>query len=368
MADFNSNETNTATKYKGGAVKLNDLTEFTQGMSTMIGTGMPVLESIETVLEQSDPVKQKHLCFALQDIIAQIRDGNSLAEAFSSHPKVFSKLYCAMVKVGEHGGVLDVMLNKLATFLENAQKLRSKIKSAMMYPCMVILFAAVLVSVMVLVIVPKFVAIYADFHAQLPLPTLILINVSDFIRGEWYVVLPSFIAFIVVLRLFFKSNVGHRIWDTWRIKVPIFGPLAHMICLERFTSVFAEMQRSGIPILELLDVVGDTAGNCVIQDAIKVVAADITEGSTLSQALKKHPVFPLMLVRVIATGEKAGKTDEIFDKVAKTWRDRVENKLAALTSIIEPLLIIFIGSVIGAVVAALYLPVFKMSDILFQQH
>ena len=213
--------------------------------------------------------------------------------------------------------------------------------------------------------VPVFASIYSGMNAKLPAPTQILVNASDFIRGEWYVALMGAAAVIFAIKAFFKSMFGNRLYDRLRIKAPIFGALAHKICLVRFTGTYAQLLRSGVPVLEILKVVGDTAGNCVIQDAVKVVAFDIEQGSSLSNALAKHPVFPPQLIQMVGSGEETGRIAEMFDKLSSSWNMRVETALNGLASMIEPLMMVLIGGLVGSIMIALYMPIFGMSDALF---
>jgi type IV pilus assembly protein PilC len=271
-----------------------------------------------------------------------------------------------MVKAGEHGGLLAEILDRLAGFLEASARLRKKVKSAMTYPVIVLCIAFAITTFLIVRVVPIFGEIFKDFGAKLPAPTQFLIDISDFVRGNWY-----FIALIIGgtffgLRFFLRSKRGRQLSDRWKLKLPIFGPLVHKICMSRFSRTFAQLIRSGVPILEVLDIVGGSSGNHVIETSIRTVSEDVEKGDNLSVALSKKKIFPPMLLRMVAAGEATGKIDTMLEKMADFWDEEIEAMLDALTSLIEPLLIVFLGVIVGGIVIAMFLPIFKLNEVVSQ--
>jgi type IV pilus assembly protein PilC len=295
-----------------------------------------------------------------------VQQGDSFFEAISKHPKIFSRLYISMVKAGESGGLLAEILDRLASFLESAARLKKKIKSAMTYPVIVICIAVAITTFLIVKVVPIFGDIFADFGANLPAPTQFLLDLSAFIRGHWYYILGGAVGTWYGVRAFVRSERGSQIWDRWKLKLPIFGPLVHKICMTRFARTFAQLIRSGVPILEVMDIVGETSGNYVVAQSIKSVGADVEKGDHLATSLARQPVFPPMLVRMVSAGESTGKIDVMLEKMADFWDEEIEAILAALTSLIEPLLIVVLGVIVGGIVIAMFLPIFKLNDVVSQ--
>jgi type IV pilus assembly protein PilC len=269
-----------------------------------------------------------------------------------------------MVDAGEKGGLLAEILARLATFLENTARLRKKVKSAMMYPA-VVTFVAITITIFLLVkVVPVFGEIFSGFGAKLPAPTQFLINLSDWLKHNLFYLIPAAGFVIYGWLAYIKTKQGREFWDRTRIKLPIFGHIAHKICLARFTRTLASLIRSGVPILEVLSIVANTCGNIVMEKAIRVAMTDIEKGDGISNALSKHPVFPTMIIRMMTAGEQTGKIDSMLERIADFLDEEIETVLAGLTSLIEPLLIVFLGVVVGGIVICMFLPIFKMSDII----
>src|SRR5205807_2170646 len=241
----------------------------------------------------------------------------------------------SMVKAGETGGLLAEILDRLAGFLEASARLRKKVKSAMTYPVIVIIIAFAITTFLIVRVVPVFGEIFADFGAKLPAPTQFLIDLSNFVRGEWYVLFGGLAGVIFGVRAFLRSKRGKQIWDKWKLKLPVFGPLIHKICMSRFARTFAQLIRSGVPILEVLDIVGGSAGNHVIEQSIKSISEDVEKGDNLSVAMSKKSIFPPMLLRMVSAGEATGKIDNMLEKMADFWDEEIEAMLDALTSLIE---------------------------------
>jgi type IV pilus assembly protein PilC len=268
-----------------------------------------------------------------------------------------------MVKAGESGGLLAEILDRLASFLEAAARLKKKVKSAMTYPVIVIVIAIAITTFLIVRVVPVFGEIFADFGAQLPGPTQFLLDLSAFVRNQWYFLLGGIGGAIFGARTFVRTERGRQLWDQWKLKLPIFGPLVHKICMTRFARTFAQLIRSGVPILEVMDIVGDTAGNYMVEVAILRVKGDIEKGDHMANALAREPIFPPMLVRMVSAGEATGKIDAMLEKMADFWDEEIEAILDALTSLIEPLLIVFLGVIVGGIVIAMFLPIFKLNDV-----
>ena len=346
-----------------GKVNETDVVLFTRQLATMVDAGLPLVTALTGLYEQCDPKRQTGLRYVIGDLSAQVQQGSSFYEAVQKHPKVFNRLYASMVKAGESGGLLAEILDRLAAFLEAAARLRKKVKSAMTYPLIVICIAICITTFLIVKVVPVFAQIFADFGSKLPAPTQFLVDLSDFIRGEWYFLVLGIGGTIYGIRYFLETKTGSEWWDKWKLKLPIFGPLIHKISMTRFSRTFAQLIRSGVPILEVMEIVGETSGNSVIAKAIVSVSSDVEKGDHLTSAMSKQPIFPPMLLRMIAAGEATGKIDVMLEKMADFWDEEIEAVLDALTSLIEPLLIVVLGLVVGGIVIAMFLPIFKLNDV-----
>ena len=351
---------------KNGTVKETDTVLFTRQLATMIEAGISLVQALTALYEQCDPKRQRNLRNIISDVTSRVQGGDTFHEAIAKHPRVFNNLYVSMVKAGEHGGLLAEILDRLAGFLESTARLRKKVKSAMTYPVIVICIAFAITTFLIVKVVPIFGEIFKDFGAKLPAPTQFLIDVSDFIRGNWYILVLAIGGTIFGIRYFLRSKRGKQLSDKWKLKLPVFGPLVHKICMSRFSRTFAQLIRSGVPILEVLDIVGGSSGNHVIETSIKTVSQDIEKGDNLSVALSKKKIFPPMLLRMVAAGEATGKVDTMLEKMADFWDEEIEAMLDAMTSLIEPLLIVFLGVIVGGIVIAMFLPIFKLNEIVSQ--
>jgi type IV pilus assembly protein PilC len=302
----------------------------------------------------------------VSDVTTRVQGGETFNEAIAKHPRVFNRLFVSMVKAGETGGLLAEILERLAGFLEASARLRKKVKSAMTYPVIVVCIAFAITTFLIVRVVPIFGEIFKDFGAKLPAPTQFLIDVSDFVRGEWYFLVVGIVSVIFGVRTFVRSPKGKQLWDKWKLKLPVFGPLIHKIAMSRFARTFAQLTRSGVPILEVIDIVGGSAGNDVIEKGIQSLGEDVEKGDNLSVAMSKKPIFPPMLLRMVAAGEATGKIDSMLEKMADFWDEEIEAMLDALTSLIEPLLIVFLGVIVGGIVIAMFLPIFKLNEVVSQ--
>ena len=354
------------TRKKAWSVKETDLVLFTRQLSTMIEAGISLVQALTALYDQCDPKRQKSLRHIISDVTTRVQGGETFHESIAKHPRVFDRLFVSMVKAGEHGGLLAEILDRLAGFLEASARLRKKVKSAMTYPVIVICIAFLITTFLIVKVVPIFGEIFKDFGSKLPAPTQFLIDLSDFMRGEWYFLIGGAFALFFGLRTFLRSTGGKQLWDRWKLKLPIFGPLIHKICMSRFARTFAQLIRSGVPILEVLDIVGGASGNHVVETSIKGVGEDVEKGDNLSVALSKKAIFPPMMLRMVAAGEATGKIDTMLEKMADFWDEEVEAMLDALTSLIEPLLIVFLGVIVGGIVIAMFLPIFKLNEVVSQ--
>ena len=356
----------TKTRKKTWTVKETDLVLFTRQLSTMIEAGISLVQALTALYDQCDPKRQKSLRHIISDVTTRVQGGETFHESIAKHPRVFDRLFVSMVKAGEHGGLLAEILDRLAGFLEASARLRKKVKSAMTYPVIVICIAFAITTFLIVKVVPIFGEIFKDFGSKLPAPTQFLIDVSDFMRGEWYFLIGGAVGIVFGTRTFLRSTRGKQIWDKWKLKLPVFGPLIHKICMSRFARTFAQLIRSGVPILEVLDIVGGASGNHVVEMSIRGVSSDVEKGDNLSVALSKKPIFPPMMLRMVAAGEATGKIDTMLEKMADFWDEEIEAMLDALTSLIEPLLIVFLGVIVGGIVIAMFLPIFKLNEVVSQ--
>jgi type IV pilus assembly protein PilC len=350
----------------GGKVALADLVIFTRQLATMVDAGLAMVQSLQALAEQSE---NKLMRAVIKDVTTRVEGGDSFSEALLKHPKVFNKLYCAMVSAGEKGGLLAEILARLATYQENTARLRKKVKSSMMYPTVVTFVAMSITTFLLTFVVPKFADIFKSFgnKVQLPAPTQYLMKFSDLLVHFFPIFLLGGGGLIGGWFYYIKTPNGRRFWDDRRIKLPVFGHIAHKICLARFASTFASLVRSGLPILEVLSIVQNTVGNVIMESAIQSSAEDIERGESISTALGKHPIFPSMIIRMMQAGEQTGKLDLMLERVAGFLDEEIETILSGLTSLIEPLLIVFLGVVVGGIVICMFLPIFKLSDLVSQK-
>lgn len=347
-------------KTSGGSVALQDLVIFTRQLATMIDAGLAMVQCLQALADQT---QNKVMRDVIKDICSRVEGGDSFSEALSKHPKVFAKLYVSMVSAGEKGGLLAEILARLATYLENTARLRKKVKSAMMYPTIVTVVAIVITTFLLIKVIPVFGEIYEGFGAKLPAPTQFLINLSKFVSSYFILIFLALGGMVYGWLHFIKTPGGRAFWDSRRIKLPIFGSIAHKICLARFSRTLSSLIRSGVPILEVLQIVSTTVGNVVMEKAIKQAMSDIERGEGISAALGKHPVFPNMIIRMCMAGEQTGKIDSMLERISDFLDEEIETTLSGLTSLIEPILIVFLGVVVGGMVICMFLPIFKLSEV-----
>jgi type IV pilus assembly protein PilC len=341
----------------GPKVKLKDVAVFSRQFATMIDSGLSLIRALAILADQTENPELSRVAAAVR---LDVERGASLSAAMSRHPKVFNHLYIAMVKSGEAGGVLDAVLLRLADTIEKQVELRRKIKSAMTYPIVVLVICTVIATAMLLLIVPQFKAIYADLGGTLPLPTRILITVSDILKKFFPIVLILGGIGFYFFRRWTRSPSGKPKWDAFKLRVPVFGALARKAALARFSRTLAALTRSGVSILEALDIVAETSGNEIVANAVRDTQGAVKRGDTLARPLEQHEVFPPMVVQMIAVGEETGALDEMLDKIADFYDQEVSATVDALTSLIEPLLICLMGVIVGGMIISLYMPMFNI--------
>jgi type IV pilus assembly protein PilC len=341
----------------GGGIKSKDIAIFTRQFSVMIDAGLPLVQCLEILgTQQANANFQKVLLAVRQDV----EGGSSLADAMKKHPAAFDDLYTNMIAAGEAGGILDTILKRLAVYIEKNVKLKSQVKSAMIYPAAVVSIAGLVVGVILWKVIPTFAALFAGLGAQLPLPTRIVISASNwFVRLLPFLVLGS-IAAVIGLRRYYATYKGRRVIDGFLLKMPILGVILQKISVARFCRTLATLMSSGVPILDGLEITARTSGNAIIEDAIMTTRKSVEGGQTLAQPLKATEVFPPMVVQMISVGEQTGALDAMLSKIADFYEDEVDTAVANLMTLMEPILILFLGTVVGGIVIAMYLPIFDL--------
>lgn len=342
----------------GGKVKSRDMVVFSRQFSTMINSGVPVLQGLQVMCEQTENKALKRI---LNQVRNDVQSGSSLYEALNKQDPVFDELYTNMVHAGETGGVLDVVLERLADYIEKASNLKSKVKGAMIYPSVVCFVAVAVVAVILIFVIPTFEALFADFGEELPLPTRIVIGLSRFVTSNMHWLFLSLVAFFVGAHFFYRSNRGRRLVDRWILSLPVFGNLLRKVAVAKFSRTFSTMVSSGVPILYALDIVAKTSGNKTVEAGVLKAKKKISEGETLSEPLEETGVFPPMVVHMLSIGESTGSLDKMLSKVADFYDYEVDVAVSTLTSLIEPIMIVFLGVVVGGLVISMYLPIFEIA-------
>jgi type IV pilus assembly protein PilC len=346
---------------KGKKVKAEEMLMFTRSLATMVNSGLPLLQGIDIMIEQTESVNFKRV---LTQIGQDIEAGLTFSDALRKHPKVFSELYTSMVRAGEASGNLDGILVQLAEYLEATEKLKREIRSAMTYPVVALVIVVAIALGLLVFIVPKFQDIFSSLGGTLPVPTLVLIKVSNVLRSYILIVVGIGFAIVVALRYYISTAVGRIQFDTLKLRLPVFGSLFRKVAVSRFARTLSTLTRSGVPVLGALEIVERTIGNEVIARSVKNSQSSIKAGATIAEPLARSGVFPLMVTRMIDVGEKTGSLDEVLSKIAEFYDQQVEATIASLTSLIEPLLILFLGIVVGGMVLALFMPIFKLSTLI----
>jgi len=347
-----------ATKKIGrGSIKTRDVVIFTRQFSTMINSGLPLVQALTILAEQTD---NKALAEVTKKVVFDVESGNTVADALSKHPRAFTNLYVNMVAAGEAGGILDTILMRLATFLEKNDALVRKVKGAMIYPAVIMSVAAIAVVVLLIFVIPVFEGMFSSVGLALPLPTRIVIGASRFLKGYWWMVLAVAVTFGYMFKKYYASSNGKLVVDRFMLRVPVLGDVLRKSAVSRFTRTLGTLISSGVSILEGLEITAKTAGNRVIQDAIMQSRSSIAGGDTIAQPLQKSKVFPPMVISMIAVGEQTGGLDEMLSKIADFYDEEVDAAVSNLLSLLEPIMIVFLGVVVGGMVVAMYLPIFDM--------
>jgi type IV pilus assembly protein PilC len=339
-------------------VKSKDIVIFTRQFSTMIDAGLPLVQGLTILAEQSENRTFKTI---LKEVTKDVEGGSTLAEAMKKHPKVFDDLFVNLVAAGEVGGILDTILRRLADYIEKAQKLKSRIKGAMTYPLVVVAIAIIVIATILIFVIPVFEDMFAGFGAALPAPTQLVVNMSRFMKGNFHFIIIALVAMIVGLKQYRNSQQGKKTTDALLLKLPIFGELLRKVAVARFTRTLGTMIQSGVPILDSLEIVARTSGNVILEEIIYEVRGSIAEGQTIAEPLSETDIFPGMVVQMISVGEATGALDTMLAKIADFYDDEVDAAVDALTSMLEPLLMLFLGGSIGGLVVAMYLPIFQMA-------
>jgi type IV pilus assembly protein PilC len=347
---------------KGGArVSLKTLVVFNRQLATLVNAGIPIVQSLNVLIEEE---KDKRFKPTIMQVCSDIEKGETISEALSKHPRVFTKLYVSMIRSGELGGILDVILLRLASYYEFIDDLRKKVRSAMIYPATVFTIALIIVSFLLAVVVPRFKETFESFGAELPVPTLIVISAGEFVKNNIIYMVIGLILFVYGIFMFRKTERGGYLLDSLFLKCPIFGDLIRKVAITKFARTLGSLVKSGVSILESLEVVAKTCGNKIIEKAIMESRVSIREGERIADPLRRSGVFPPMVIQMIAVGEETGSLDEMLNKIADFYDREVNAAISAMSSLIEPLLILFLGVVVGGILIAMFLPIFSLSGLI----
>jgi len=351
----------------GGGVSTRDLAIFTRQFATMINAGLPLVQCLDILSKQTE---KEDFRGVIAQVMRDVEAGTTLAEALGKkeHSKTFDELFVNMVEAGEAGGILDNILQRLATYIEKAEALKRKIKGAMVYPAVVMTVAVLATAFMLIFIIPTFAKMFTGFGAELPLPTKIVMGLSSFLRSYWWVILIGIAGTGVGIQRYYRTERGHIAIDRFLLRIPVLGDVIRKGAVARFTRTLGTLISSGVPILTGLEITARTSGNRVIQEAIMAARASIREGETISAPLRVSNVFPPMVVQMISVGEETGALDDMLTRIADFYDDEVDTAVESLTSLIEPIMIVFMGSVVGGMVIAMYLPMFKLINVVASGH
>jgi type IV pilus assembly protein PilC len=339
-------------------VQTKEIVIFTRQFATMIDSGLPLVQCLEILSTQQENPTFKDVLLKVKE---SVESGSTFADALSKHPTVFDRLYVNLVAAGEVGGILDTILNRLAAYTEKSMKLKKQIKGAMVYPATIMSIAVIVVGVILVFVIPTFAKMFAEFGGELPAPTKIVIGLSNFIVKYIILIIAAIFGIVFAVKKYYASEKGRKAIDRMALKAPIFGQLIRKVSVAKFTRTLGTLISSGVPILDGLDIVARTAGNVVVEEAILKVRQAISEGKTIAEPLQQSGVFPPMVVQMIAVGEATGAMDAMLSKIADFYDDEVDDAVAALTAMMEPLLMVFLGVVVGGLVVAMYLPIFKIA-------
>lgn len=344
----------------GGSKKIDekDLVIFTRQFSTMIDSGLPLVQCLEILASQQENKAFQEILYKVKE---SVESGSTFADALGKHPRAFDQLFVNLVAAGEIGGILDTILTRLAAYIEKSMKLKKQIKGAMVYPITIMSIAVVVVGVILVFVIPTFAKMFVEFGGELPGPTKFVIALSNFLVKYFVVIIGGFYATVWAIKKYYSTPVGRKNIDQMALKAPIAGPLIRKVAVAKFTRTLGTMVSSGVPIMDGLEIVAKTAGNKIVEEAIYAVRQAISEGKTMAEPLGACGVFPPMVVQMIAVGEATGAMDAMLNKIADFYDDEVDDAVGAMTSMMEPLLMVFLGTTVGGLVVAMYLPIFKLA-------
>jgi len=340
-------------------VTTKDIVLFTRQLSTMIDAGLPLIQALEAQANQQENKTFKKM---ITDIKNEVAAGSTLADALKKYPKYFDNLYVNMVAAGEVGGILDEVFSRLANYMEKSERLKRKVKGALTYPAIVLAISAMVLAVILIFVIPVFQKMFAEFGHALPAPTQMVINISNFIKSYIFVMIGIAVIGTFLFKKYYATENGKRVIDRLVLKAPVFGPMLKKVAVAKFTRTLGTLITSGVPIIEALNIAAGTSGNKIVEEAIHKVRLSIAEGRTIAQPLLESGVFPPMVVHMISVGETTGALDQMLNKIADYYDEEVDTAVDALTSMIEPFMIVFLGGTIGSIIIAMYLPIFKMAS------
>lgn len=345
----------------GGKVKSKVLTTFTRQLATLVDAGLPLLRGMRVLEKQERNPTLKNI---IGELSLAVEGGSTFSEALAQHPKVFNRLYVNMVKAGELGGVLEVVLNRLAEFQEKAQKIKGKVVAAMFYPVAVMVVAVAIMGVLIVIVIPRFKEVFAGLGEGRPLPgfTRLVLSISDTVRNHIIGTAATVAVIVIVFLLFIKTKFGRHVWDKFKLKMPVLGPVVSKVAISRFTRTLGTLVSSGVPILQALTIVRETSGNVIIANAVTAVHESVKEGETITAPLEASGVFPPMVVSMVDVGEQTGALPEMMMKIADNFDDEVDNAVAAMTSLLEPIMIVFLAVIVGSIVIAMFLPLIDLMN------
>ena len=344
----------------GAKVKPKEVSLFTRQFATMIDAGLPIVQCLDILTEQSE---SKLLRKTIHDIRLDVEGGSTLADAMAKHPKIFDNLYVNMVQAGEAGGVLNTILNRVALFIEKANKLKRKVKGAMIYPTTILAVAVIVVAILLIFVIPVFAELYGSMGKALPAPTQITINISNWFVANWYFMFGGLIGIVVAIRAYYQTEQGRMNIDRIMLHLPVVGDLLRKVAVARFSQNMAILLSSGVPILDGLAITAKTAGNRVVEKAIMDSRVSISQGKTVAEPLRESKIFPPMVCQMVAVGENTGGLDGMLRKVAELYEEEVDDAVANLTALMEPLIMVVLGVILGGLVISMYLPIFQMGSL-----
>jgi type IV pilus assembly protein PilC len=344
----------------GDKVTTKDISLATRQLATMIDAGLPIVQCLDILAQQSD---SKLLCRTISTVKKDVEGGSTLADALRKHPKIFDDLYVNMVEAGEAGGILNTILNRVALFIEKANRLKKKVKGAMIYPCAIVCVAIIVVAVLMIFVIPVFAELYGGMGKALPMPTQVCIDISNWFVAYWYVLIAVVVGATMAISFYYKTPAGRMKIDTLLLRMPIIGDLLRKVAVARFSQNMSLLLSSGVPILDGLAITGKTAGNKVVEKAILDSRVSISQGKTVAEPLRDSKIFPPLVCQMVAVGESTGGLDTMLKKVAELYEEEVDDAVNNLTAMMEPMIMVVLGVILGGLVIAMYLPIFQMGSL-----